>query len=256
MPSGNDNSAGIKIVYMESIPTNERAAIKVARNIVSDIQERALRPGTKLDPEHVMVQKFGVARATVREALRFLELQGTLRIKAGPGGGPVVSVPDVDHLTSAISLQLQFANATFAAVLDARRSIYPTLVAEAAEKANHQDLVALRACVDRLDKTSNDSEATEEEARRFYDLVAIASKNLVLGFLVNSLHRMSQRSGIKYDLEHRLAHAKNTRVILEAIEAGDVGKAHSISRKMHAASKRYWEKHASDLLETPVSWIM
>ena len=31
-----------------------------------------------------MIQEFGVARATVREALRFLELQGALRIKAGP----------------------------------------------------------------------------------------------------------------------------------------------------------------------------
>lgn len=227
----------------------------MARKIVSDIQKRSLRPGTKLDPEHVMVQKFGVARATVREALRFLELQGTLRIKAGPGGGPVVSVPGVDHLTSAISLQLQFANATFEAVLDARRSIYPTLVAEAAEKANHQDLVALRLSVDRLDKASEDSEATEDEARRFYELVAIASKNLVLGFLVNSLHRMSQRSGIKYDLEHRQAFAKNTRLILETIEAGDVGKAHALSRKMHSASKRYWEKHAQELLETPISWI-
>lgn len=240
---------------MEIIHPHERAAIKVARNIVSDIQKRGLRPGTKLDPEHVMVQKFGVARATVREALRFLELQGTLRIKAGPGGGPVVSVPDVDHLTSAISLQLQFANATFRSVLVARRSIYPTLVAEAAENATHQDIVALRSCVDRLDETSGDSEDTAQEARRFYELVAVASQNLVLGFLVSTLHRMSQHSGIVYDLDHREAHAKNSRLILEAIEAGDAGKAHSISRKMHLASKRYWEKHAPDLLETPVSWV-
>jgi DNA-binding FadR family transcriptional regulator len=118
----------------------------------------------------------------------------------------------------------------------------------------------LRLSVDRLDQATQDSEATEQEAteqeaRRLHELVAIASKSLVLGFLVNSLHRMSQRSGIQYDLEHRQAFAKNTRLILETIEAGDVGKAHSISRKMHAASKRYWEKHASELLETPVSWI-
>jgi hypothetical protein len=62
--SGKENSAWIKIVTMETIPSNERAAIKVARNIVTDIQKRALRPGTKLDPEHVMVEKFGVARAS------------------------------------------------------------------------------------------------------------------------------------------------------------------------------------------------
>ena len=68
----------------------ERAATRVARNIVSDIQERSLRPGAKLEPEHVMVEQQGVARGTVREALRYLEFQGALRIKAGPGGGPIV----------------------------------------------------------------------------------------------------------------------------------------------------------------------
>ena len=97
--------------------------VRVARNIVSDIRNRSLRPGSKLEPEHVMVEQQGAARATVREALRFLEFQGALGIKAGPGGGPVVNVPGLDHLTSALSLQLQFADATFRSVLDARRAI-------------------------------------------------------------------------------------------------------------------------------------
>jgi len=234
---------------------NERVAIKVARDIVGDIQARSLRPGTKLDPEHVMIQKFGVSRATVREALRFLELQGTLRIKAGPGGGPVVSVPDTDNLTSAISLQLQFANASFKAILDARRSVYSSLVAEAADNANHQDLVALRNCVDLLEEVVDDPDLHTREARRFYELIAVASKNLVLGFLVNALHRMSQHSGIVFDLEHRRAHAKNSRLILEAIEAGESEEARLMSQRMHSAAKRYWEKHAPELLEMPVSWI-
>lgn len=239
---------------MEAANLNERAATKVARSIVSYIQEQGLRPGTKLDPEHIMIQQFGVARATVREALRFLELQGVLRIKAGPGGGPVVSVPDVDHLTSAISLQLQFANATFEAVLEARRSIYPVLVAEAAENASHQDLAALRRCVQRLHESIADSDATAREARHFYELIAAASNNLVLGFLVNALHRMSQHSGVVYDLEHRQANARNTERILQAVEAGDAEKAQAISKRMHSAARRYWEKNAPDLLNAPVSW--
>ncbi len=82
---------------MSAKRTTERAAVRVARKLVSEIRRRRLRPGTKLASEHTMVEKMGVARATVREALRFLELQGALRIKAGPGGGPVVSVPAVDR---------------------------------------------------------------------------------------------------------------------------------------------------------------
>lgn len=203
-----------------------------------------------------MVQKHGVARATIREALRFLELQGALRIKAGPGGGPVVSVPDNAHIASAISLQLQFANATFDRVLQVRRSIYPVLVAEAAQNASHQDIAALRQCVERLNAATGSSDQTTAESRQFYELVAVASRNLVLGFLVNALHRMSQGAGIEYDLDHRCANARNSERILQAIEAGDADKAQAISKKMHAAAKRYWERNAPDLLSAPVSWVL
>ena len=203
-----------------------------------------------------MVKHYGVARATIREALRFLELQGALRIKAGPGGGPVVSVPDNDHLASAISLQLQFANATFDCVLEARRSIYPVLVAEAAQNATHQDIAALRQCVEGLNAAVDSSEQTMKESRQFYELVAAASKNLVLGFLVNALHRMSQGPGIEFDLDNRRANARNSQRILQAIEAGDAEKAHAITTKMHAAAKRYWEKNEPDLLREPVSWLV
>ena len=235
---------------------SERAATRVARQIVVEIQDRGLRPGAKLDPEHIMVEKYGVARATMREALRYLEMQGALRIKAGPGGGPVVSVPDIDHLTSAMSLQLQFANASFLSVLEARRAIYPVLVAEASRQATHQDIAELRRCVERLGAVMHDSSETTYEARRFHETIAAASKNLVLGFLVNALHRMSQDSGIDYDLEQRQAHLKHSQNILRAIEAGDAEKAFEISTKMHAASKRYWEKKVPELLDTPVSWIV
>ena len=240
---------------MEASRRNERASTRVARNIVDDIRVRDLPPGSRLEPEHVMVEKQGASRATVREALRFLELQGALTIKAGPGGGPVVNVPSVDHLASALSLQLQFANATFQSVLEARRSIYPVLVAEAAEHATPEDIDALRASLQRLKAATGDSEATTREARHFYEHVAAASRNLVLGFLVNALHRLSEHSGIEYDAEQRQANARQTEKILRAIESGDAEQAQAISKKMHAAARRYWEKKAPDLLTTPVSWV-
>ena len=87
---------------MSSKGTRQRAAIRIARKLVSEIRRRRLRPGTKLDAEHRMIEDLGVARATVREALRFLELQGALRIKAGPGGGPVVSAPGADAVAFSV----------------------------------------------------------------------------------------------------------------------------------------------------------
>jgi DNA-binding FadR family transcriptional regulator len=234
---------------------NQRAATRVAQNIVNDIRERGLRPGAKLEPEHIMVEKQGVARGTLREALRFLEFQGALRIKAGPGGGPIVNVPGVDHLTSALSLQLQFANATFQAVLNARIAIYPALVAEAAENATHQDIAALRESLSRLRDAVENSAAATREARNFYELVASASKNLVLGFLVNALHRMSESAHVEYDPERWRASVEQSEKVLHAIEHGDAESARTISTKALATAIRYLEKNEPELLQQPVSWI-
>lgn len=233
---------------------NQRAATRVARNIVSDIQARALQPGAKLEPEHIMIEQQGVARATVREALRFLESQGALRIKAGPGGGPIVNVPGVDHLTSALSLQLQFANATFRSVLTARKAIYPTLVAEAAQNATREDVVALRQSLSRLRDVVENSDAALLETHNFYALVASASQNLVLGFLVNALHRMSENRNVQYDAERWRATVAQSERVVRAIEQGDADAARSISARALDAALRFVEKHEPDLLGQPVSW--
>jgi DNA-binding FadR family transcriptional regulator len=235
--------------------TTERAAVRVARSIVQDIQNRKLRPGAPLDPEHLMVKKMGVARATVREALRFLELQGALRIKAGPGGGPVVSVPNTGHLASAISLQLQFANASFQSVVDARMAIYPVLAGEAAHKATHQHIQAIHQSMVRMRSAVKDSDLLAQEARQFHNLVADASGNMVLGFLVNALHRMSEGAGIQYNLRQRKASVEKAERILLAIEAGNAGEARKVTEEMLAAALRYWKKTAPELLDNPVSWL-
>ena len=224
---------------------------------MSEIRRRRLRPGTQLDSEHRMVEELGVARATVREALRFLELQGALRIKAGPGGGPVVSVPGADHLASVLSLHLQFADASFSSVVDARRAIYPVLASQAAENASprgHRD-----AAGEHRQDAGRRSGSGPLHGRRpavFMSLVAIASGNRVLALLVDALHRMSEGAGAVWDEKQRRSALRN-------YENGDSGRsrsgepeeARSIMEKSLAAAARYWERTAPDELKQPVAWI-
>jgi GntR family transcriptional repressor for pyruvate dehydrogenase complex len=239
---------------MRSKATQERAATRIARKLVSEIRRRRMRPGTKLDAEHRMVDDLGVARATVREALRFLELQGALRIKAGPGGGPVVSVPGADHLASLLSLHLQFADASFRSVVDARCSIYPVLAAEAAANASREDVATLQESIARLHGGVADPELFTEEARRFMSLLAAASGNRVLALLVDALHRMSEGAGA-WDERQRRSALRNYEQAVGAIERGEPDEARSIMEKSLAAAVRYWERTAPDQLKQPVAWI-
>ena len=239
---------------MSSKKTRERAAIRVARKLAGEIRRRHLRPGTKLVAEHRMVENLGVARATVREALRFLELQGALRIKAGPGGGPIVSVPGAEHLASVLSLHLQFAEASFRSVVDARCSVYPVLAAEAARNASREDVSTLRESIARMRAGAHDPEHFTEEARRFMSLVAAASGNRVLALVVDALHRMSEGAG-EWDEGQRRSAQRSYEKVVGAIERGEPEEARSIMETSLAAGVRYWERTAPDELKQPVAWI-
>src|SRR5713226_3607467 len=95
-----------------------KTALLVARRIVRDIERLELVPGDKLPPEKEMFQQYQVGRGTLREALRFLELQGILSLKPGPGGGPVVERPDASNLATLLVL-LQFSDARYQTVVEA-----------------------------------------------------------------------------------------------------------------------------------------
>jgi DNA-binding FadR family transcriptional regulator len=64
---------------------------KASDVLVHDLRERILRgefaEGTALPPERELVVQTRMSRTTVREALRILEVQGLVRIRAGRAGG-------------------------------------------------------------------------------------------------------------------------------------------------------------------------
>ena len=233
----------------------ERAAVRIARKLVSEIRRRRLRPGTQLEAEHRMVEELGVSRATVREALRVLELQGALRIKAGPGGGPVVSAPGADHLASVLSLHLQFADASFRSVVQARCSIYPVLAAEAAVNASAEDVAALHECVARLHEGEHDPDLFREEARRFMSLTATASGNRVLAILVEALHRMSGEKSAAWDERQRRSALRSYERVIRAIEAGDAEEARKVMAQSMQAAMQAAERMAPDQFKRPVAWL-
>ena len=68
----------------ESVKSN-----RISEYIISQIRdavfEGKLKPGDRLPPEHQLMETFGVSKATLREALRGLELLGFLQEVFGGG---------------------------------------------------------------------------------------------------------------------------------------------------------------------------
>lgn len=71
---------------------------EVAHELARAIRERSIPPGTQLVQED-LARRFGVSRNPIREALRFLEGEGLVEMRAG-GGGTVrsLSAEDLDEV--------------------------------------------------------------------------------------------------------------------------------------------------------------
>jgi DNA-binding FadR family transcriptional regulator len=232
----------------------KKAATVLAKNIVREIHHRGLVPGDKLLSEHRMVERYGVARGSLREALRYLELQGVLRIKSGPGGGPVVDTPNGLHFASTLALMLQFVGARFHALVETRWIVEPGMAALAAERASPADLTALRACLDTLAAHVDDGARFQEENRRFHDLLAFASGNPVLRFLLPALHWISDGAPVEYSLADRRRIVRAMRQILSAIEARDRAAAYESMQRFFEMSLAYLDRTYPDAMARPVAW--
>ena len=113
--------------------------------IQREVVERNLQPGDVLGSEAVMLARFGVGRASLREALRILENHGVIRIKPGPGGGPVVNEVTSDDWGRAMTIHLHSAQATFRDLLEARVIMEPVVARLAASRLTPEGRAAILA---------------------------------------------------------------------------------------------------------------
>lgn len=242
---------------MSSTPMRpQKTAMLLAQRIVGDINRRGNTVGDRLPPERLMLEAYEVGRGTLRESLRFLELQGVISLKPGPGGGPVVQQPDASSLATSLTLLLQFANAPFRTIAEARGGLEPMMAQLAAERMTDQQLSDLKASVDNMQEHLGDQSVFLEENKRFHDVIAHGSGNAMFGYLVDALLGILDGSaiGIDYPEVRRAAVHKAHLSIYEALAARDPsGSAAAMADHVHQYLK-YAEKKFPDVLAAPIVW--
>jgi len=255
MPVGKDGST----TALRRRPTARRppkTAILIARRIVDEVIEGGLEPGAALLPEKTMLQRYGVARGTLRESLRILETHGVITIKTGPGGGPIVADPGSFPLASAIALVLQMDRVAFRSIIEARLTLEPVLARQAAERRGREDLDALQASIDKMHDKLEDPVAFFDHNRDFHGVVAAAARNPVLLNMVGSLNWIQDGTavGIDYEPEARHAIMVAHRRIYRAIETEDAEMAEAAMTIHIGEFAEYAEKNYAYLLDQPLRW--
>lgn len=168
-------------------PTRQRKTAEVvARRLVAEIFEQRVQPGAMLPNEAEMQERLGVGRSTLREALRLLETQGVLSLRAGRG--PIVRVPSPEYLLNSLTLLLQFQGATFGSLLEARLLFEPPVARAAAAVVTPDEIAELRRNVDDV-RDGDDlpfSQLVKKELD-FHRMIARASKNAFAETMVVAL---------------------------------------------------------------------
>lgn len=234
----------------------KKTAMLLAQRIVGEITDGGLAPGTALPPERDMLEDYSVARGTLREALRFLEIQGVISIKTGPGGGPVVGEADYRALASMIAMLLQLQRTPFRTIVEARLLLEPLLAAKAAQRVSAEELAEIHDSVHRMAEHSEDLNAFLAENQHFHSLIANAAGNQVFGLVIQSLSWITDGTplGVEYPLEQRQSVCKEHTRIYHALEAHDSEQADAAMRVHMGDFARYLERLYPHLMDAPVRW--
>lgn len=120
---------------------------KASDVLANELRERILSgeypEGTPLPPERELVVQTRMSRTTVREALRILEVQGLINIKAGRAGGAFVQRPGEESVASSLELLIRGRQIRLASVHETRAAIEPSCARLAALHRTAGDLKRL-----------------------------------------------------------------------------------------------------------------
>jgi GntR family transcriptional regulator, transcriptional repressor for pyruvate dehydrogenase complex len=148
-----------------------------------------LKPGDKLLPERELADRLQVSRASVREAIRALEMMGFVEIR--PGDGTFVRDRNTDEIIQPLAMFLAVEKSSLLEMFEIRRIFESATAALAAERASTEEVLQLGNALDNMIQSCNvkDSEKGEEYDTSFHYIVAEATHN---GLLIRLFRTISE----------------------------------------------------------------
>ena len=191
------------------------------KEIESWIKEGKYEDGALLPSEGAISEQMEFSRATVRDAIRILEVRGY--VERIHGVGVKVNNRSIEVAMSFLADMIDRNEITSKEVLDVRRVIEVKAAALAAENATDKDIDILKECVAIMEQEESTSHKHMEADTVFHDAMAKASGNRLLEAIVGSyrplLHRQieaADSNAIALEAQHHYH-----RDILEAIKSKD-----------------------------------
>jgi DNA-binding FadR family transcriptional regulator len=213
-------------------PRTERGPAREKPQLIADelrslIVGGQLSEGDSLGHEPDLVERFGVSRPSLREALRILEAEGLITVVRGALGGVVVHEPNGRMTARTAALVLQARNVPLADVYDARSLLEPTAAATVARSSRRKSAI-------------DDPDAFAAANARFHEHLVALAGNQTLTIVAEMLNEIVSRAVTAVaqsrpsdqSIETRRRGIRSQRRLVELIAAGDA-----------AGVEKHWRAH-------------
>ncbi|MEO3756296.1 FadR/GntR family transcriptional regulator [Streptomyces sp. B6B3] len=192
------------------------------------VAESGLGPGDRLPPERELAQRLGVSRASVKQAIVVLEVQGLVEVRHGGGTYLVRGSLEAEPVEALMERRRRLPD-----VLEAREALETKLAELAAERRTPDDLAALRSALDHMAEEVRAGGHGIEGDRRFHAAVTAAAHSALLAEFMRSIAEQiteSRNESLRQPGRPRRSLAQH-RAILDAIDAQQPGKAAAAMRR-------------------------
>jgi DNA-binding FadR family transcriptional regulator len=207
---------------MSAMPLPPR--VSRAAHVAGELEREAggRPPGERIATKEELRERYGVALATINEAVRLLETRGLVEARPGPGGGIFVARAAVRLALMHTVLGIAPQSTTYREYLTVRDALEPLVCREAARGASPGDIEELRAIVARMDDAAGDPAAYFRHNWELHRRIAVLGGNAPLRgiylTLVGSLETALE--GAVFDVFDGPASVAVHRELVEAIARG------------------------------------
>jgi DNA-binding FadR family transcriptional regulator len=166
----------------------------IARRIEANILRGQWKVGQSLGSESELIEQYGVSRASLREAIRQMEVRGTVKMQRGFNGGLMVSEPPRQAAARTIALYLELVNADVDELFEARKILEPFGARLAAERASKENLLKLKTLMAELEAAPRDFEISVPMHIAIRDAIGEMANNPALTIFASALNRFTVES--------------------------------------------------------------
>jgi len=224
----------------------DRSSDQVENKLVSAVLKGDFPPGSFLPPERELAARLGVARPTLREALRRLERDGWFTARKGQSTAvnDIWQHGNLNTLVNIVQNADRFPREFIVYLLEVRSALAPSFVRDAVER----NPVRVVASLAESDELEDNPDAYASFDWKLQKKLARLSDNPVYLLILNSFDSIYFQLARAYfsKKEHRLASQKFYQRLLDASMASNHEEAAKITRETMEESIKLWKNNKNE----------